>query len=381
MTKVWETKFDTLLNQTTKSIKSVPVRVNYTIGKKRSEKAIDEFDREIIEKINQMSLSGMTTSEIIMGDESSRIENYGITHTHQFYTNRNFIYLLQLFELAKDNVELLSWLTSVSLVTTKMYAFRTDRKGGFMKGTLYIPSYNIELNPSQSLTRKINGFIATDYSTRGDSISSINSATQLYSLPDASINYIFTDPPFGSNIMYSELKSIWESWIKVSTNIIEEAVVSKTQNKSLFEYQTLMNRSLQEYYRVLKPGKWLTMEFSNTSASVWNSIQNALQGVGFIVVNVAALDKKQGSFKAVTTTTAVKQDLVITCYKPSDELTFKFEDALDKASNAMDFIEELLVHLKMAKLLIYLILKMTKMVKCGICVKMEIDVVGVVLNI
>ena len=87
------------------------------------------------------------------------------------------------------------------------------------------------------------------------------------------------------------------------------------------------------------------MEFSNTSAAVWNSIQNAIQGVGFIIANVAALDKKQGSFKAVTTTTAVKQDLVITCYKPTDELMLKFDQSIDKSVNAMDFIEELLVHL------------------------------------
>ena len=184
-----------------------------------------------------------------------------------------------------------------------------------------------------------------EYLTRGNAIVSINSATELHSLSDASIDYIFTDPPFGANIMYSELSCIWESWIKVMTNTKEEAIINNVQQKSLFEYQTLMNRSFQEYYRVLKPGKWITIEFSNTSASVWNSIQNALQGVGFIVVNVAALDKKQGSFKAVTTTTAVKQDLVITCYKPSKELTFKLEDSLDKSANAMDFIEELLVHL------------------------------------
>ena len=58
-----------------------------------------------------------------------------------------------------------------------------------------------------------------------------------------------------------------------------------------------MNQSFKEYYRVLKPGKWLTIEFSNTSAAVWNSIQNALQGVGFVVVNVAALDKNKDHSK------------------------------------------------------------------------------------
>ena len=106
-----------------------------------------------------------------------------------------------------------------------------------------------------------------------------------------------------------------------------------------------MNASLKEFYRILKPGKWLTMEFSNTSAAVWNSIQNALQGVGFVVVNVAALDKQQGSFKAVTSPTAVKQDLIITCYKPTDDLTEKFLSSANNAQNIWEFTEDLLEHL------------------------------------
>jgi len=32
----------------------------------------------------------------------------------------------------------------------------------------------------------------------------------------------------------------------------------------------------------LKPGKWMTVEFSNTSAAVWNGIQTALQRAGFM---------------------------------------------------------------------------------------------------
>ena len=80
--------------------------------------------------------------------------------------------------------------------------------------------------------------------------------------------------------MYSELNSIWEGWLKVTTNNKEEAIINKEQKKSLFDYQSLMYKSFKEFYRVLKPGKWITIEFSNTSASVWNSIQNALQSVG-----------------------------------------------------------------------------------------------------
>ena len=345
MDKAWETSYDSLLNKTVTMNKKVPVRVNYTCKGKRGEKNIEDVDLRLLTKINQCNYSNLHTTKIQKGDKTSDPFRSGILYTHQFYSKRNFIYLSRVLELAKGDIFLQIWLTSVLQRTTKSYKFTLDRKFGILTGTLYVPSLNVELNPINILNRKIRDISAMEYLTRGNAIVSINSATELHSLSDASIDYIFTDPPFGANIMYSELSCIWESWIKVMTNTKEEAIINNVQQKSLFEYQTLMNRSFTEYYRVLKPGKWITIEFSNTSASVWNSIQNALQGVGFIVVNVAALDKKQGSFNAVTTTTAVKQDLVITCYKPSDELTFKFEDSLDKSANAMDFIEELLVHL------------------------------------
>ena len=227
-------------------------------------------------------------------------------------------------ELVKGDIFLQTWLTSVLQNASNMYKFRLDRKGGILNGTLFIPSLTIEQNPYRLLKAKINDFCAIDYPTRGNSIVGVASATCLQNIDSNSIDYMFIDPPFGANIMYSELSSIWESYIKVATNNKEEAIINPYQRKDLFDYQTLMNKSLLEFYRILKPGKWLTMEFSNTSASVWNSIQNALQGVGFIVVNVAALDKKQGSFKAVTSPTAVKQDLIITCFKPTSELTSKF---------------------------------------------------------
>ena len=210
---------------------------------------------------------------------------------------------------------------------------------------MYSPAINWEFTPYNTLKRKLNAFISADYKGRGNSVVSTMSATKLDSIPDNSVDYMFIDPPFGANLMYSELNFIWEDWLKVYTESRDEAIVNNTQNKGLFEYQQLMNLSLKEFYRILKPGKWLTMEFSNTSASVWNSIQNALQGVGFVVANVAALDKKQGSFKAVTTTTAVKQDLVITCFKPSEEFSLRFENNYAAPESAWDFIEEYLRHL------------------------------------
>ena len=345
MEKAWETTFDTTLGKTLKINKKVPVRVNYTCNGKHGEQNITQFDLDLLERITQIDTLGYNTEKLQDGYNTAQpIRSNGITHTHLFYTKRNFIYLSRIFELAKHDIMLTIWLTSVCQSTSIMNKFRFTGTG-ITTGTLYVPSINLEFNPGNTLKRKIKTFLDTIYPMRNNSCIGVCSSTDVKNLCSSSIDYIFTDPPFGANIMYSELSSIWESWIKVFTNSKEEAVINKVQNKTLFDYQLLMNASLREYYRVLKPGKWLTMEFSNTSAAVWNSIQNALQGVGFIIVNVAALDKKQGSFKAVTTTTAVKQDLVITCYKPTDKLILKFNTSIDKASYAMDFIEDLLVHL------------------------------------
>ena len=89
----------------------------------------------------------------------------------------------------------------------------------------------------------------------------------------------------------------------------------------------------------------MSIEFSNTSAAIWNAIQQAITSAGFVIANVSALDKKKESYKAVTTTTAVKQDLVITCYKPSNELVEKFNSSLSKIDNVWDFVTEHLAHL------------------------------------
>ena len=163
------------------------------------------------------------------------------------------------------------------------------------------------------------------------------SATELH-ISDNSIDYIFTDPPFGANRMYSELNFLWEAWLRVYTNSQPEAIQNKAQNKGLQEYETLMTRSFKEYYRVLKPGRWISVEFSNTKASVWNALQTALGAAGFVVADVRTLDKKQGSIVGYTTATAVRQDLAISAYKPNGGLEDRFRLEAGTEDGAWDFV-------------------------------------------
>ena len=150
-------------------------------------------------------------------------------------------------------------------------------------------------------------------------------------------------------MLFRSLNFLWESWLNVWTNNKPEAIENSVQGKGPVEYRQLMTACFQEAYRILKPGHWMTVEFSNTKASVWNSIQTALADAGFIVANVSALDKKQGSFKAVTTPTAVKQDLVISAYKPNGGFEERFLREAQTEEGVWDFVRTHLQYLPVTK--------------------------------
>jgi len=139
------------------------------------------------------------------------------------------------------------------------------------------------------------------------------------------------------------LSFLYESWLRVFTKQDYEAIISKKQEKGLNEYKGLMTKSFQELFRVLKPGRWITVAFHNSKNAVWNAIQESIGFAGFIVADVRVLDKGQGTYKQMTTAGAVKQDLVISAYKPNRGLELRFKLEAGTIDGVWDFIN---THLK-----------------------------------
>ena len=340
---VEEHYYDDIVGETSVRLKTVPAFIKYD---RRFIKRPDADDLALIDTIEKMPVPYWVPTDYLPdGDKTFDAQKCHITRAHHFYTRRNLIIASVINHYTEGkgvlNVLLTSYLNTRG---SKMTRYKLEKAGNAMlPGTLYIASVTAEQNLFDGYRGKIADFYKV-YGVYNCNIVNVASATKT-TIADNSIDYIFTDPPFGANLMYSELNFLQESWLKVRTNNQEEAIQNKSQNKSLFDYQELMQRSFAEYYRILKPGKWITIEFSNTSASVWNSIQQGLQAVGFIISNVAALDKKQGSFNAYTSTTAVKQDLVITCFKPTAGFVERFTYNAVNAESVWDFVEEYLLHL------------------------------------
>lgn len=342
MDRAWVTKYDKAIGQTVRQAKQVPVLINYSVGSQRAEKEPDAFDLALIEKIEGLDISyWFPTDRMPEGEESRRNDDIGLTHVHHFYTKRN-LWVLGAISKLLDAKTRLVFQSIVATLCSRLVRYNMGNRGnGPLSGTLYVSSLIAETRPTWVMPGKVRDF-AKAFAAPSYSYVETRS-TSFLRLKGHDVDYIFTDPPFGGNLMYSELNFLWEAWLKVFTNNKPEAIENKVQGKGLPEYQRLMTECFREYYRVLKPGRWMTVEFHNSKNSVWNSIQEALQTAGFVIADVRTLDKKQGSFKQVTSANAVKQDLIISCYKPNGGLEERFKREAGTEEGVWDFVR---THLK-----------------------------------
>lgn len=280
----------------------------------------------------------------------SRLGPKGVEYLHDLYFRRQLITLNDLWRrttLIEDprlRSALRFQIDQTLVNASKLARFPQLSPLG---GVYYLPSMIAENQPIgliESKFDRIRDFFATDLTAYGQVVISTNSAAQIPGLSDKSVDYIFTDPPFGENIFYADLNLMVEAWYGVFTAVESEAIIDKPKNKGLSEYQRMMYRSFLEYYRVLKPGRWITVVFHNSNNAVWNAIQEAMLEAGFVIADVRILDKQQRSYRQVTSS-AVKQDLVISAYKPIEALEQKLRQSAGSADSAWEFIREHLLNL------------------------------------
>ncbi len=360
MTALTETYFDRELNRINERIKSEPVLKVISKSNRSTKLPVDDDDLLTLRRIEdqaipyQVPTAQMLFKDGCWGDQWRSSYHLGVTHTHHFYTKRNLWILCAIWHRIERTSDqalkrlLQFWFTaSLSRVTRlNRYMAQHDRHVGPLAGTLFIGPIQAEISPFYFFREKITDIIGSLQSSgsglRGRSLVSTASSSALL-LPDNSVDLIFTDPPFGDNLMYSELNFLLEAWQGVFTNQRQEAVIATSQDKKLRDFEVLMKRVFAECYRVLKAGRWMVVEFHNSRNAVWIAIQEALSAAGFVIADVRTLDKQKGTTKQLTQAGTVKQDLIITAYKPNNELETRFKLEAGTLEGLWDFVR---AHLK-----------------------------------
>ena len=329
-----------------------PVLIVYKIDGVKFEKTPDSNDIELLNQITILPFPSDFPLRRLPDCQMTRVGRMATTETtavHHMFLPRAAHALAAMWRRAKTCHDtrvrhmLLYFVEQAIWTTSVLNRYRPtgySQVNQYLTGVFYVPSQHSECSPWYVLDGKLRRLEKTfqRLPLLEDLACVVTTGTTAsLAISNDSIDYIFTDPPFGENIYYADLNFLVETWHGVLTNSAPEAIVDRVKKKGLPEYQRLMHECFEEYRRVLKPGRWITVVFHNSKNAVWTAIQEAMLAAGFVVADVRTMDKKQGSYRQVTST-AVKQDLVISAYKPNDGLEDRFTLTKGTEEGVWDFL-------------------------------------------
>jgi hypothetical protein len=334
-----------------------PVREDVALAKRID----DEFDRII-----QQRKLWFPQTPVPPGDKTNSLLNADITHFSQLYTRRNLLALAILFEeISQADPAARDFLKFTFSSCLKWCSRQSHLRGSIVEGwamhAYWIYPNSLELNVWNTLERRFDAIIrgkkfsnqeigsfyrpAEKYTDlhRDASCLLLNRSSSEIPLPDNFVDAIVTDPPYGGNVNYGELADFWWVWLDEGRTIEKEkeAVINRTQRKSIQEYEAILTSIFKECLRVLKPGGSLVSTFNSKNAAVVSSFITAAATAGFDI-NPNGISY-QRPIKAYTTTFHAMQvgafvgDFIFTFTKKSGPL----HPSADTADDSEGFRKEL----------------------------------------
>ena len=317
-----EEHYDKLLKKTILRKKRRIAWVYGTSGKENWDRIATEDDIALVEKLEKEFSPSDDPRKIEWGDLHRAGYHFGISHLHHFYTSRNYLVMSELWKLAECYPEreanalkllLLSYNGAHCTLMTRIVAKHDSRDfvlTGAQSGVLYISKLPVEKNILLGLRRKAKPFQEAYKMLENchGTVEVRNISSEFMSEPDKSIDFVFTDPPFGDFIPYAEVNQINELWLPAVTERSSEVIISAAQNKDVDTYRNMLARVFGEIRRVTKDDRPIAVVFHAAKAAVWGAFSEAIQISGLEIKQSSFLDKTQASFKQVVSKTSVQGD-------------------------------------------------------------------------
>jgi len=257
----------------------------------------------------------------------------GIKTLIDLYTPRNLLALsLYRDECMKINDEclrnaLLFCLTACCLKASRMMGYNSDGIGRIQKNGLIAQLIVKDVNVFDFLEIAYKGIAAgfNDIHERRASsaqvLLSTQSACDLTEMPSQSIDYVFTDPPYGYRVQFWESNQVWEAWLGLDSGWQDrEVIVNAIRGFDESHWETLFRQSMQECFRVLKPGRWITLTYNDRDT--WPLLQNVMLETGFLpdqsstAVRMETTAKSEKQLKGARGEDNTIRDLVVNFRKP-----------------------------------------------------------------
>jgi len=296
--------------------KDVPIAIHLRCRNCKSvlDKKFDEEDKKKAEEIESKEIPfWYPTNELIW---NSRVNVSKGMRVSNLFSKRNLVALSILYnriEKIDDNPtqDLMKFTFSSMLPQASKLLVYTEGQGpGWKVRGFWIPEVRYEMNVwhffhnryEKTVEGKEDSNSVLDEFVSAKTVQIFNqSSTDLSNIPDGSVDYVFTDPPYGDSIPYLELDYIYASWLKFEVNFKDEIIISDSpvrQDKNFDMYYKLLARAFREIYRVLKDGKWLTVTFHNTDIKIYNAIIQATVLAGFDLEKIVYQPPARVSAKA-----------------------------------------------------------------------------------
>ena len=237
------------------------------------------------------------------------LESYGIDKFEDFFSERQLLTAINMIDLVKDASKKIEKYNSKELAIAvqvclavfvdKMihknnafciwrcskeyqeYTFKTQAlrpSWDFAEDSLTLDNKSTWDNNLKIFNKTIENII----NTSGDNIGTVESKGFYTSLPDKSVDLVFSDPPYFDYISYSDLSDFFYVWLKRSlpkdididfssylTPKKDECIVDKPRGKDKDFFNDTMRKAMEENLRVISPNGIAVIVFANKSIDAW----------------------------------------------------------------------------------------------------------------
>ncbi len=162
-----------------------------------------------------------------------------------------------------------------------------------------------------------NGEFNFNPTQNNNSFTILNDDAKSLSVKSETVDYVFTDPPYGDAVPYFEQSVIWNSWMNFVPQYESEIVISdsKQRQKNTSNFEEDINMAFSEIRRVLKPKKYFSLTYHSLSGLEWKAITNACIRNGFELVDFQWLVQKSFTPRQLNRLKSIKGDVLVTFKK------------------------------------------------------------------